>query len=759
MTRTLVRLMAGAAMMAISTSAWAQTPTGDRAGTSSSDVVGLGEIVVTAQRRGESLQDVPVAVQYFASEQLDAKGITSIVDLPQVVPGLQIAPTGTYTPVNLRGVGSNRNTGSVLMFVDDVYQPYSAGITQFVTVNGVEVDKGPQGTLFGRNATGGIIQLTTRRPSQDFTAEGELSYANYSTISGNFYLSGGLTDKLAADLSGYYADRKEGWGVNRATGDDVFKAKDYGFRTKWVYDLSDTTSFEFVADHTYSYAEVGANITPRDGEPLYNLLTRGPYTLPGKFDVLGEYGPSALTRQSGASIKAETELGGFKLREIFAYRKALYDFKADQDATPLDMLHAYVDGSAESYSNEFQITSATPPEWLEWVVGVFYFHSREDTLFRLGGILTAPVFGAPPGASYDVVSVLDTDAIAGYGQATAEVRPGTKLTFGARYTSDKREVSGLSRLGGPGAFVVPGSNGTQSKTFDKFTYKVSLDQRLTPDILGYVSYSTGFNSGSYNQVSIPGFNDIVNPAVQPETIKAWEVGLKSSFFDNRLRVNLSAFHYDYENLQLQVYNFGNISTINAAGAKIKGLDFEISARPMPNLTVNLSGEFLDAKYTSYPSAPLYVTCPSTVTLLSGAPACDATRGNGELISLLLSDTTLNGGRGADGKRAINAPEFSANFDVGYTIPTSFGDFLSTVSVSYRGKYYADAANAYQVDDVTLLNLSERWTSPDGKTYVQGWIKNATNERYDVFVNFATPVGDFGNPAAPKTYGVTVGRKF
>lgn len=756
-------LLLGVAAVATAPSAWAQTTRPAAAATSTADPAAagptLGEIIVTAQRRSESLQKTPVAVQVFSVEALAAKSATSIMDLPQLVPGLSIASNGPYAPINLRGVGSNRPSGSVLTFIDGVYQPYSAGTTQFATISGIEVDKGPQGTLFGRNATGGIIQITTRKPSHEFGGQAEVGYANYNTFSGDAYLTGGLGDKVAADIAAYYSDRTNGWGTNLATGKDVFTAKDFGVRNKWVLNASDVTSFELINDYSYSRSDTGSNITPLYGtRPLYSPLTRNSYTLPGKFDVSGEYGPLGVTKQGGVSLKSETEIGGVTVRNITAWRRLGTFFLADQDATPVDLLHVHVDIADNSWSNEFQLSSAHPT-WLNWVAGAFYFHEVEDTLFSLGGLATPVAFGAPPGDSYDVAASLHTDAIAGYGQATVEFHPGTKLTLGARYTSDKRRIDGEARFQGAGTTVIPGTAGVQEKTFDKFTYRVVLDQQFTPDYLGYVSYSTGFNSGTFNQLSIPGFNDLVNPPINPETIKALEVGLKTTYFDNRLRVNLSAFRYRYSNLQLQVYKFGNVTTVNAAGAHIQGLDFDITARPIQNLTFSVSGEFLDAKYSSYPNAPLYLTCPSGIALVSGAPACDATRGNGELVTLLLADTKVNGGRGAEGNQAINAPKFSINAGLGYTVPTRIGDFFTSLNISYRDRYYADAANQYSIKSLTLIDASERWTSENDKTYVQVWIKNIANERYDSYVNFTSPVGVFGVPAAPRTYGITIGTKF
>lgn len=755
------RLMIGAAAILPANAAWAQqaAPATEQP-VNPVDEQGLGEIIVTAQRRAESMQKAPVSVQVFSADDLAARGARSVLDLPNLVPGLAIATNGPYTPINLRGVSSNRPNGSVLTFIDGVYQPYAAGLPQFVTVSGVEVDKGPQGTLFGRNATGGIVQITTRKPSHTFGGQIEAGYANYDTTSANGYLTGGLSENVATDVAVYFSDRGKGWGTNRATGKDVFTAKDFGIRNKWVIDLSNVTSFTVIGDYTFNRSDVGANITPLGGTgPLYNPVTRTSYNLPGKFDVNADSGPFTRTRQGGISLKGETQLGGLTLRNITSWRKQRSNFLADQDSTPINLLNVAVDIRAESWANEFQI-SATQPSWLTWVAGVFYFHDREATNFSLGGFAATPVFGAPPGQSYDIAAVLKTEAIAGYGQATATVMPGTRITLGARYTSDKRSLVGGGFYVGATSTPVPGTAGTQGKTFDKFTYRIVLDQEITPDVLAYASYSTGFSAGTFNQLSVPGFNDFFNPAVEPETIKAIEVGLKSSFFDNRLRFNIAAFHYDYDNLQLQVYDFGNITTVNAAAARIRGIDFDLTARPVPALTIGVSGELLDAKYTSYPDAPVYLTCPtSAARLISGAPVCDATRGQGELVGLLLAGTNVNGGRGAEGNRAINAPRFTLNAQIGHTLRTGIGVFATNVSLSYRGPFYADAANQIRIPSVTTLNASERLTLRDEKTYIQLWMNNLTNRRYDVFVNISTPIGAFGNPAAPRSYGVAVGTKF
>jgi iron complex outermembrane receptor protein len=692
---------------------------------------GLDEIVVTAQRRSESAQNVPISVTAFAPADLRKIGAVQSEDLPFMVAGLNIFPTGASEPIYLRGVGNNNNGSAVLTFIDGVYYPFQAGSVVFNNISSLEVDKGPQGTLFGRNATGGVVQITTKDPSFSPTADVEVGYGNFDTQTGSLYASTGLTDKLAADIAAYYSNQIDGWGHNEATGAQVFTKKDLNLRSKWVYNLTDNTHIRMIFDYDTSEGSVGADVRPAAHVgSLFNYLTATREYFSGKYGVDSNYGPYYTSRQLGSNIRVETDLGLFKVASITSWRNERTSLYIDYDGTPIPFFNLYRYDNRDAETQEFQVMSADDSR-VKWVGGLYFYNDRGVLApFGFRGIGGSAVFGAPAGEGFNIYANDRVTSYAAFGQATGTIAPDTHLTLGARYTIDDRFISGFTAYN---TDPVPGSAGEQSKRFDKPTFRASVDHNLTADALVYVSFNRGFDSGYFNQVSTGGFTAAKNPVVEPETIDAYEIGLKSEWFNHQLRVNAAGFLYNYKNLQQQVYEGAALVTVNAAAARITGVDLDAEVRPINDLTLAMSMEYLHAIYTSYDNAPSYSLAPNGAML--EAP------GN------------------ASGKYIPNAPPFSANFRVSYDLHTAIGVVDSTVAVAYMSYWYADPSNFYQEPSHSLINASETWTSLDGRNHVTLWGKNLGNTFYDLGVSMLAPVGPDGNPGAPRTFGISIGHHF
>ena len=695
---------------------------------------GLAEIVVTAQRRQESAQDVPIAVAAFSGDQMTKVGLTSSADLASVIPGLAINPTGVRSPIFLRGVGNNgtSTSPSVLAFIDGVYQPFDSTGADYSNVQSIEVAKGPQGTLFGRNATGGVIQITTKNPFDWQGLDVQLGIANYDTYSGKVYGAAQLSDAFAADIAGFYENQTDGWGVNRVDGSDFYEAKRYGLRSKWVARLDDSFTATLTGDYAYRRGQVGIGISPSTlNNTLYNAALGQSFTLPSHYDVISEFSPFYRTKEAGAALTLDKDIGDVKLLSISSYRGVDETLRIDFDGTATPFFILSREDRRRSFTQEFQASGTSGS--LTWVGGLYYYHMKSDINGpRFSGFVAPLGFGtAGPNVPFAISSEDTTDAYAAYAQATIGLTSATNLTLGARYTIEKREITGRT-MNSP--FLSPGSAGTQKETFKKPNFRVALDHKLTPDILAYASWSRGFNAGFFNQIAVPGFNDIVNPVVQPEEIDAYEIGLKSDLLDRRLRVNVAAFLYDYSNLQQQIYRFGGISTINAASARIKGIDLDIVARPVRDLTLSFSANYLDSHYKSYPLAPNYDFLPS-----------------GEFAAVGTVD--------AEGKELVGAPPFGVQASATYTLHTGIGTFDTTANINYQRRQYADPQNEFAIPSRTLIGLTEQWTSTNERTTVTLWVKNLTDEVYDVSFSLLTPVGLVGNPGAPRTFGVTIGQKF
>ena len=689
---------------------------------------GVAEIVVTAQRRSESGQDVPIAVAAFSAEQMERVGLATTADLPSVVPGLTISPGAARSPLFLRGVGNNTysTSPSVLTFIDGVYQPFDASGMDFSNIRSIELAKGPQGTLFGRNATGGVLSITTKNPFDWQGVDAEAGYANYDTVSARLYGAAKLSDMVAADIAGFYYNQADGWGENVVSGKEFYKTRRYGVRSKWVAKLDDSFTATLTGDYSNRRGQLGLGVSiPAPDGFLFSLASGMPYTLPSIYDIRSEIEPFYTSKEGGVALTLEKQLGEIKLLSISSHRRVKEHFEIDFDGSEGPFIQLRRDESRKAYTQEFQASGGGTG--FNWVTGLYYFGMNSKINGpRLDGIFF-PV-------GHHISSRDRINAYAGYAQGAIEFLPETRLTLGARYTIEKRRITGRVRNNPLNGSVVIIPEGTQSKTFKKPSFRVALDHRFSPDVLAYASWNRGFNAGFFNQIAFGGFNDLANPLVKPEEIDAYEIGLKTDLLDRRLRVNISAFRYDYSNLQQAVYSPAGITTKNAASARIQGIDLDITARPVKALTLSVSANYLDTEYRSYDDAPNYDILP-----------------NGAFVSVGTLD--------AKGKHIVNAPKFGLQASATYTLETSVGTFDTTANLNHQAKIYGDPQNEFPIKGRTLIGLTEQWTSNDEMTNVTLWVKNLTKEKYDVSSSLLEPAGPLGNPGAPRTYGITLGRKF
>lgn len=693
----------------------------------------LEQVVVTAQRRSESAQDVPINLQAFSADDLEKSVVRSTEDLSAIVGGFIVQPTAARPAVFLRGVGTNSSntTPSVLTFIDGVYQPFGQS-TDLINVERVDVLKGPQGTLFGRNATGGVIQITTQPPSETFGGRADVGYGNYDTVDSSAYITGGLADGVAMDVSVRYRDQDEGFGTNVSNGQDVFLSRRFTARSRLRVDFSDVTNLTLAGDYSKLRGTVGTNVAPAVGyDSLFvggAIRRRGDF-YPGSFDVNANLQPGWDTREWGTSLSFETELAGLTFRNITAYRESSEQLQIDFDGGPANGVNLGVDRDPRTaFTQELQVLSDSGGRF-EWVAGAFYYYGKAimDS-FQICAGTNLNTAGCTQAVADD-----HTDSIAAYAQGTYAILPETKLTLGARFTSEERSIDGFVRRGN--GVEIPGRRGSQTQKIDEPTWRVALDHRFTPDVLGYVSASRGFNSGFFNQSSLAGFaNATQNPPVAPEFLTAYEIGAKTDLLDGYLRFNLTAFLYDYDGLQQQVYDQGAVVTINAGSAEMRGVDFEIISRPTRSLTLSLSGTYLDTEYKSYRLAPNYVLQP-----------------NGSIIAV--------GNTDAAGKFITNAPDLSVTASASHELSTAIGTLATSANLNYRGKTFVDPVNSFELPTRYLLNASERWTSSDDRYFISLWAENLLNKRYDYAINILTPAGLVGQSAPPRTYGITAGIEF
>lgn len=673
---------------------------------------GLEEIVVTAQRKQEALQDVPIAVTAVSASQLQAKGISSSEQLEAIVPNLALVKTGSaFTPF-LRGVGSNAvlatDEPSVATYVDGVYQPSPiANVMVFNNIERIEVLKGPQGTLFGRNATGGVIQVVTAEPQQDLHLKGNIGYGNYETLTASGYATGGLTPAVAADLALYYQNRGDGYGRNLISGAETHKRKDFAARTKWVLAPSDSTKATIALG--YSRIDTTGNdfqLTP-DASDAWGV----PY--PGRFNTINDLPIFYRAKSYSASLRIDQEIGKVNLVSTSSYIDSWDNYSFD-DGRRVYLADFVVEDPVHSWAQEFQINGSS--DILDWQLGIYLFKLKGS----FDALIKGPLAGANPNDFFRSLASQDTRSVAAYGQATYNITDQWSATAGIRYTYDKQTTVG--KLFVPGATIdVP----EQSQSDKVPTWRLALDYQVTPDVLAYLSYNRGVKSGGYN-ISSPG-----TPGFRPEKLDAYEFGLKTELFDRHLRFNLAAFYYDYKDLQVLVIgNLGLATTQNAASARIKGFDVDFEFIPFQNFTISGGLGFLDSKYLDYESPLVY--------------------GAGGQPVLPPPDVS--------GKRLLNAPKFSGNLTAAYTIPLPSGHINIAATVARKSVSFASVDNRLTFPSYTLVNGKIGWVSNDERYGVDLWIKNAFDERY-YFSRINAVWGDLQSEADPRTYGIRLNFNF
>ena len=688
-------------------------------------VTRLEDIVVTAQRRSENLQDVPVAVTALSAAALESKGIASTTDLSAVTPGL------TYTTVvgsalpRIRGIGTaislGGNENPVATYVDGVYIASSAAsVLSFNNIEQIAVLKGPQGTLFGRNATGGLIQITTRDPRQSFEGQSSLTVGNLRTLGGNLYVTGGITDHLAADLAVFYQNQKDGFGRNLTTGFDVGQNRDLAVRSKWHLELGPDT----VARLAFDYSE--ARAAAPAFRPMFGSIpiTGAPFT-GGPFDIATETDPRLERNQAGASLNISHDFGNVNFVSISAYRKSDFQSIFDIDKLPVHISRSNLTNRDRQISQEFQLlsTGAGP---LQWVLGAFYFNSRG----RYDPLVIDNV-------ANDLVisSTQDAESYAVFGQGSYKFTDQTSLTVGLRYTTEARdyEASALNVLASGAVINNPTVTGVLKAK--KPSWRLALDHHFTDDVLGYVSYNRGFKSGGFNPQR---FTQPLSP-FKPEVLDALETGVKADLFDHRLRINGAAFHYDYSNIQANAFVSGISTIYNAASATIYGLDLDVTAAPTSALVLTLGLSLIHDRYEDFPNAVISrPQVPNGTTILGG---------------------NIVGTGSAKDNKLSQTPDWTANLGADYKIDLPTGSIRLSANYFHSDGWRAEPDNRIGQEAYDLVNASVTWLVDDDENYsVKLWGRNLGDEVYAVQMN-AQPQTDGVSVGPGRTFGVTLGARF
>ncbi|GGO92658.1 TonB-dependent receptor [Stakelama pacifica] len=736
--------MAGAAALAlIAGSAQAQsTETPDPQSAEAADS-GEGEIIVTARRRAESLVKVPIAVTAYSGEDLSRSGAMDITDIAQTTPNTTLEPSrGTNNTLTafIRGVGQQDPVSGfeqgVGIYLDDVYlnRPQAA-VLDIYDVERIEVLRGPQGTLYGRNTIGGAVKYVTRPLSDQPMVSARASYGSYDQADLVVSASTPINDIIRVGAAGARLSRG-GFGKNLTTGEDNYNKDIWGARgTVEIGGYGQPVLIRISGDYTRDKSNA------RGGHRLIPGQLSGAPVLDDVYDTRGGLNdPKQDVEAYGFAINATIDLNdAITLRSISAWRKDDSASPIDFDALPAVDLDVPAYYRNEQISQEFQLLYDS--DRLHGLLGFYYLDASADTQFDVR------LFTTLAGLTAFTQADVDTETYAVFGDLTFDLTDRLSISAGGRYTWDKRNADILRQnylgggspvFGGAGvASGAPSTNFSGSKAFDKFTPRVSISFEPTPDSNLYASYSKGFKGGGFDPrgvgVNAPDLNGdgVVSEAevtsflsFDPEAVDSYEVGYKGSFFDNALYLALAGFYADYTDVQIPgsvACTVGGISTFcgvvsNAGKATFKGVEFEGRARLARDLfaggdrvNFNTAIGFIDAKYDEY------------VTNIGGVP----------------TDV-------ADYRKVQNTPKWTASGTLSYTAPVAGGSIYAGSTLSYRSKTYQfEIPNPY-IDQkgYALLDASIVWTAPGDRWTLGVHAKNITDERYKTsgytFVN-ADPV--------------------
>jgi iron complex outermembrane receptor protein len=696
----------------------------------------LEEVVVTANKRSENIQNVPIAIQALTAADIADRGIQSTADIAAAVPGLTMQGSMNGLQPHLRGVGTTAisagEENSIATYLDGVYiANLSGGLLQLNDIKSVEIDKGPQGTLFGRNATGGVISITTKDPQHELAGVGSISYGNYQTAQGSLYVTDGVTETLAADLAAYISNQNQGYGINLFNGEEVNRQQDVALRSKWLFTPTDVDRAVLAVDWERTHSSYLDGYQTLPGHPTQWGPGTPPFGQPflfpgGPWDVDAYQQPLDDFKQGGASLNYQHEFSFARLTNITAFREARKNVLWSAEDVPAPVETAGWIEKDRQISEEIQLASADASV-IKWVGGFYFLNGSAAYLpFLIEGTAAAPA----PLQNINFIADEVTKSYAGFGQTTAPLGfiPDTNITVGLRYTAEKRGLTGVTLLN----FVPPipsvaTGQVDESKNFDKWTWRLALDHHFMDTLLGYVSYNRGFKSGVYN--TIPPGGD----AVAPEILDAYEAGIKSDWLSHRLRVNSSVFFYKYSDLQVTVYNATAAQLQNAATAHIYGADLDLQAQPLERLTLGLSFEYLHDRFVSFPDAQILI--PQTVA-----------EGGGNLLEI----------GSVAGNRLPYTPDYSASASLDYQLPTQIGPFGLNVAYSYQGTWFAGPDNNLKAPISNLLNAQLSWTPARmDKLKVLLWARNLTNQAVPMWLEPANNPGgrDDRINQPPRTYGL------
>ena len=710
----------------------------------------IEEIVVTAQKREENLQDTPIAITAFTEEALEGRLINDISKLADFTPNVIFDTTAPISGLSngaavfIRGIGqldfAMTTDPGVGTYIDGVYSSRAVGgVLDVVDIERIEILRGSQGTLFGRNTIGGAINITTKRPAETFGGMVEATFGEFERTDFKGSLDVPVTDRFRTKFA-FSSKNRNGFVDRIAVGDRLGDEDRQSARGSFLLEPADNIELYATVDYTnideQSAGSVMVGITEFPGDPIQGLVPSStwaynrvfvpanpgaaPYTLeeflPGEQDQTLATGPTGTDLESfGATLTFTWSLPWFEFKSITSYRDTEGEFYRDPDNSSVEITETTNPNyNHEQFSQELQLTGRGFNERLQYVLGAYYFEEdgTDDVFVPIYGALPTPAgLIALPLYINNYVTV-DNDSKAVFGQGTFDLTDQIALTFGMRYTEDKKgfgyrqyispdpfpgNIAVVALLGPPVAAPGPADAlvlwDEVTEKFDELNFRAGLEYQLNDDTLFYFTYADGYKSGGFN------FRYVV-PRVEPlpfdpETLESYEVGVKWQGLDDRLRINAAGFVSEYSDVQIQLFETGGGPlTQNAGVADIIGVEVELTAVPHDRLLLNAGFGYIDAEYDE-------LNLPTT-----------------NVAQAVNLDTKLP-----------NTPETTVNVSAEYSHLLPWGSLVVRGDYRYTNDLYNDAQNSpflYQ-DGYHTVNASLTFATGNWELSVFG--ANLTDKRF------------------------------
>lgn len=697
--------------------------------------VAIEEVIVTARKREETLQEAPLSVTAFTSDMIVRAGIADIQDVALRTPGLNYGNFGDekLSPLSLRGViGGSGSAGAdpaVGVYLDEVYLGQGVGATiDLFDLEAIEVLRGPQGTLFGRNTIGGLLHYRTARPTEEFVAHLTLDAGNYDARRIAGAVSGPLAGSNVLGRLSFVSDRRDGTADNLVLNRDVNSEDSWSARGQLELDLSDHATWRLSADYrkvdqdslvfeTLSYNDTTTFVAVLDGSGLPRN------TDPYDRDVYADDVTYERTEAWGVTSNISATIGSVDLVNITSYREHEYENRTDTDRSALQWAY---DGDPEDVS---RFASELRLSWItgafDWIVGVYYYEQDTANLsfVELGPDLLTLLGVGPVTIDAGSDAAMDTESVAGFGSVTWSVSDRLDFTLGGRYTREEKTIEysqsdPLGLLGGD--FAATGRD-----DWSEFTPSANVRYRFSPNVMSYVTVSRGFKSGGFND----GLGDATGISFDPEKLWNYEAGVKSTLLDERVQANVTVFHMDWEDIQISADNpatpvFDPI-TLNAGEAHSTGIEVELLSRLGDHLTVGLNASLLEARY---------------------------------------DEGSLPDGRALD--RVPFVPEHTLSLNAEYRAPLNGGmEWFVGAEVLARGESYLtfDDQENGRVAAYELFNLQAGLAGANGRWRVSVWGRNIGDETVKQRLFDLFDLGIIGQNFIvlndPETYGLSLRLQF